>query len=73
MKRLRPEILIALGGLLLLPIIVLHLGAMLPVTTNLAVVAPWIAVAFYAFTIAGMALIVGGLTILALRRWRPLP
>jgi hypothetical protein len=72
-RRWLPIAVIAFGGVLLLPIIFLHIGAMSPGTTNLVVVAPWIALAFYALTALGLVLLLGGLTVVVLRRRGRLP
>ncbi|HLZ76337.1 hypothetical protein [Phenylobacterium sp.] len=73
MKRSLPIILFALGGSLLLPIIGLHVAAILAGTTTLAAVTPPVAVAIYLVTGIGATLILGGLAVLVLPRRRPLP
>jgi uncharacterized membrane protein len=73
MKRSLAIILVTLGGLLLSPIIWLHVIAMLPRPTNLAVVAPSVAIAIHVLTATGLVLIVSGLAGLILPRRRRLP
>ena len=67
MKRRLPVILAVLGGTLLVPIIGLHLGAKLS-GANLVVNAPSVAITIYALAVIGLALLVGGLVVLGLRR-----